>query len=106
MNIFELNIIATPVLGIAGGLTAVNGMSGGTMVAAGGLGFGVGIGLYFGVTGLGALVMKTTGVGQAENSGKPSRVEAIAGWVIILLMLALPYLSMVTARWLVGVIFA
>lgn len=102
---FELNVIVSLLLGFIGGLSAVRGLSGRALMAAGGIGLGVGVGMCIGIICLGVISAQITNKDQIRNVDKIDRKGSILALLYILLMLPLPYFSFATARWLVGVIF-
>lgn len=105
MNVFEFNILASPVGGLVGGLNAAKGLSATDAVLAGGVGVGVGVGLYFGLFGLGWLVLRIAGLDKARDKKTIGRAGVVMGLIVLLPMLVLPILSGFTAHWLINVAY-
>lgn len=105
MNIFELNVFASPVCGLIGGLAATKGMTVIPKILAGSLGVAVGVGLYVGVIGMGWLVAKVAGVEKPKNSRELEKTGTIMGIFVLLPMLGLPFLSAWAANALAANIF-
>ena len=102
MNIFELNIVASPLGGILGGLAAAKGMSGSLTAFAAVTGLVVGVVLYFGLFGAGWLAAKIAGVEKSQNDNDLDKAGLIFCIVVMIPMLVLPIISAWTAHLLVG----
>jgi hypothetical protein len=105
MNIFELNVVASPVGGLVGGLSAAKGMSGVSTALAIGAGVVVGVGLYFGVLGAGWVTAKIAGVEKPTNRKSLDKAGTILSIVVLLPMLVMPFISAWTAHLLVEALF-
>jgi hypothetical protein len=93
MNIFELNILASPVGGLIGGIAACRDHGAAQIALAAVGGIAIGIGLYFGIIGLGVLVEKLANRGMPQNEKRLDRAGFIFGVVVLFPMMALPFLS-------------
>lgn len=97
MNLFELNFLASPVGGLVGGIAASADHSAAFKIGAAVGGITVGVALYFGIIGLGALVEKIANRGMTQDDKRLDRAGAIFGVLILLPMMILPLLSWVVA---------
>jgi hypothetical protein len=93
MNIFELNILASPVGGLLGGIAACRDQGAAKLAVSAVGGAAIGIGLYFGLVGLGVLVEKIANRGLPQSEKKLDRAGFIFGVVVLFPMIALPFLS-------------
>ncbi len=92
MNIFELNVIATPLAGAIGAMTATKGQSSWTSVVCTVLGLLAGIAIYFGYMGLMALAGKAAG----KNPDGTQNLDR-AGPILSLLLIPMIVMPIVTA---------
>jgi len=103
MNIFELNTVATPAVGLIGGVTAVKGLPALSMVAAGGIGLVTGIGVFFAILGLMALTMKVTD--KKPEAKRSNLMGTIGGLIFVAAMLGMPFVAWRSADLMVKLIF-
>jgi sulfite exporter TauE/SafE len=90
MNAFELGVLATPIAGFVGGLTAAKGLSVPAKITAGGLGFGVGIGVLLSLLGIGWVVEKIAGIAKTRGLKRSRAVQDFTGLILLFTMLILP----------------
>ena len=102
MNIFELNLIASPIGGLVGGLTATKEIAGASSVVAGAIGLVVGVGLYFGTLAFVLVAGEIVGVAKPGEGKRLRWLCSITSLLVLLPMLVLPILSGITAHWIVG----
>jgi len=105
MNLFELNILASPVGGLIGAIAASrdHGVAQNAVAAVGGI--IIGIGLYFGLVGFGILVEKIANRGIPQSERRLDRAGVILGIVVLLPMVALPFLSAFIANLTFNLLF-
>lgn len=97
MNLFELNVLASPVGGLIGGVVASADRSAAFKIGAAVGGIVIGVALYFGIIGLAVLVEKIANRGMAQNNKRLDRAGAIFGIIVLLPMMILPILSGIVA---------
>ena len=105
MNVFELNLVASPVAGLVGGLIAAKEIAAASSAVAGGIGLGVGVGLYFGTFAFCLVAGKITGAATPREWKSLRWLASTTSLLILLPMLVLPILSAITAHWIVGWIY-
>jgi hypothetical protein len=100
MNIFELNVLASPIGGIVGGIAAAKGLSSTWVAIAGIIGFGVGAVLYP------MVFLVTMGLAKmtVDLSRPPAKQIDVLELVLILPIIGMPFISAWMAHWIVGLV--
>jgi hypothetical protein len=106
MNIFELDLVASPAGGLAGALMATKECTAASQVLAGVIGLGVGIALYFGTFGFVMLAAQITGILRPRRIETPCWGTSVVGLLVLLPMIVLPLISLAAAHWVAGCICA
>lgn len=106
MNLVDLNVLASPVGGIVGGVAAAREIPGANQLLAGMAGLGVGAVLYAAVFGLGWSAWRVWEWSKKRKGQRGLDQRGMAmGVGVLLIMLILPFVSAGMAHWLVPLVF-
>lgn len=101
MTLIELNLFASPLGGLIGGVTAAKGLPWTTTLTAAAGGLLVGVGLFFALFGLTFLLA----LNEKRDATIVDKAASWTGAAGVLLMLVLPLVSGFAAHWLIHTIY-
>ena len=105
MNLFELNMLASPTGGLLGGIAASRDLGAAQIATAGFGGAAIGVGLYFGIVWLGVLIESIANRGMPQGARRLDRAGVILGVIVLIPMMGLPLISAFVAHFTFDLIF-